>query len=558
MPDPSFSAETPIARRDLRRDLLLLALLALAFYLPGIGSRDLWNPDEPRYAQVAREMLQTGTLEGFMVPHLNGQLYTQKPPLLFWSMAAVSAPFGDVSETTARIPSLLAAIAAILGVYRIGLLFFGRQAAWLGALVYGSCSKINWQGHVGQIDMLLSALVVWSVFFWAAGYTGKKPRLYWLYFVFAGLATMAKGPVGLLPPLLSIVIFLAWRDRQGLRELPIFRGLLLWAGVVLLWLGPALHWGGEIYRHEILFKQNVTRYVDPWHHYQPPYYYLGVLPGDFMPWTLLVPAALLAAWRLLRGEQRQRWFFLVVWVLTTLVFFSISPAKRTVYILTLYPAMALLTGVGLDLLARRAADIVPALSPRWLRLPAAGFTALVALAGIAVYVAGPSRKEVPVLGEDLPFILGSCLLIFAAGLAWACRELWRGQIEKFVTIKAGAFALFMLLAWTLVLPRLDAVKSARGLSQKLVQLAQQDEPYGIYPRLDATLLFYSRRFAVELDSPEKLHEFAQRPGRVFVLAERDDWAKLEVKPKLIELDRDQDEKEGYLLLTNELPVGTLQ
>lgn len=540
-----------------RRDLLLLAVLALICYLPGIGSRDLWNPDEPRYAQVAREMLNTGTLEGFMVPHVNGHLYTQKPPLLFWSMAAASLPFGDVTEASARIPSLLAAIAAILGVYRLGLLFYGRGAAWLSALVFGTCTKINWQGHVGQIDMLLTSLVVWSVYFWASGYVEKKPKRYWLYFVFAGLATMAKGPVGLLPPLLSIVIFLAWRDRQGLRDFPVWRGLLLWAGVVSTWLGPALYWGGEIYQREILFKQNVTRYVDPWHHYQPPYYYLGVLPSDFMPWTFLLPAALLAAYRALQGEERQRWRFLIVWVATTLVFFSVSPAKRTVYILTLYPALALLAGAGLDLLARRAAEIRPAMSRWWLRLPALFLPLLLALGGIAALVAGPSRKEVAVLGADLPLLLGGALLLLAALLFWATREAWRGDVEKLVTIEAAAFALFLAFAWTFAIPRLDPVKSARGLSDKFLEVAAPGEKWAIYPRLDATLLFYTRRFSVELGDgdPEKLEAFARRPERVFVFAERDDWAKIDPQPPLFEIARDADEKEGYLLLTNQPPAA---
>jgi len=550
---PSLPPNNPTEPRQLWRDLLLLATLVLVVYVPGIGSRDVWNPDEPRYAVVAREMLDTGTAEAFMVPHLNGKLYTQKPPLLFWSMAAASVPFGEVSEITARVPSLLAALAAILGVFRLGLLFFGRRAAWLSALIFGTVSKIIWQGHVGQIDMLLTALVTWSVFYWAKGYVEGNKKLYWLYFVFAGLATMAKGPVGLLPPLLSIVIFLAWRDRQGLRAFPAFRGLLLWAGVVLTWLGPALYWGGQVYQQEILFKQNVTRYVEPWHHYQPPWYYLGVLPTDFLPWSLLAPAALLAAYRLLRGEGRERWRFLCVWVITTLVFFSLSPGKRTVYILTLYPAMALLTGLGLDLIARRSAEIVPGLSRLWLRIPALFLTGLITLAGVAAFVVGPQRKEVAVLGHDLPALLGTALLVLAAGLAWATRELWRGRIERFVAIQAAAFALFMMVTWTFILPRLDVVKSARGLSARLLEEAKAGEPYGIYPRLDPTFLFYTHRHAVELTSAEELQAFTQQAGRVFLLTERNAWQKLETKPALREIARDQDERDGYLLLTNSAP-----
>lgn len=539
-----------------RRDLLLLAALALLFYLPGIGSRDLWNPDEPRYGQVAREMLEGGSLESFVVPHLNGDLYTHKPPLLFWSIAAFSAPFGDVSEVTTRIPSLLAAVAAILGVYRLGLLLFGRRTALMAALIFGTCYKINWQGHVGQIDMLLAALVLWSVYFWTRGYLAaraeERPRHYLLYFVFAGLATLAKGPVGLLPTLISILVFLALRDRPALREFPLWRGLALWAGVVLVWLGPALYWGGELYQREILFKQNVTRYVDPWHHHQPPHYFLTVLPIDFMPWSLLLPAALVAGWRLLRGEERKRWIFLIVWVLTTLIFFSVSPAKRTVYILPLYPAVALLTALGLDLLARRAAEMQPAMSRLWLRLPAVFLTLVVTLAAVAVFVIGPGRKETEVVGRDLPHLLGGGLAFLAAGLIWATRELWRGRIDRFVLCKAASFALFLAFAWAVMVPRLDPVKSTRQLCEKLVAMAGPSEPYATFPNFDATFLFYSRRFAAaDLDeSEEKLNAFAARPERVFLAIERDDWKLVKNKPDLVEVYRDPDERGGYLLFTN--------
>ncbi len=416
-------------------------------------------------------------------------LHPEAAAALLVDGGGLSLPFGDVTETSARVPSLLAAIAAILAVYRLGLLFYGRRAAWLAALVFGTCTKINWQGHVGQIDMLLTALVVWSVYFWASGYVLEGAAALLALLRVRRPRHPGQGPVGLLPPLLVD------RDLPRLARPPgparvsgLARPAALGRGGAA-WLGPALYWGGELYQREILFKQNVTRYVDPWHHYQPPWYYLGVLPGDFLPWTLLVPAALLAAWRLSAARSGNAVFFLLVWVLTTLVFFSLSPAKRTVYILTLYPAMALLTGAGLDLLARRAAEIQPALSRWWLRLPALALPLLLALAGIAALILGPARKEAALLGADLPYLLGGALLAAAALLAWAARELWRGRVEKFVTIEAAAFALFLVFAWSVVIPRLDPVKSARGLSQKLLEVAAPGEPYGIYPRLDATLLF---------------------------------------------------------------------
>ncbi|HBL27116.1 MAG TPA: hypothetical protein DD490_09805, partial [Acidobacteria bacterium] len=338
-----------LADRTHRRDLLLLAGLAVLLFFPALGGRDLWNPDEARYAQVAREMQQTGS---YALPRLNGQMYTQKPPLLFWSILAFGTLRGAIDETAARLPSAFAAVAAVLLVFRIGERLFGRRAAWLAAAVFASCFKILWQGRFGQIDMLLTALVTLGVWFWVRGLTEHRPGFYPLFFVCAGFATLAKGPVGLLPPLLSILAFLAWtRNFAEMKRLRPFLGLLLWAAVVLAWLIPAGLAGGREYLDQIVYKQNVTRYADPWHHYAPWYYYLTVVPGDFFPWSFLLPAGLVIGWKRFSGKAREGFLFCLCWIVVTVLFFSISPAKRTVYVLTMYPGMALVVGAALDRIA---------------------------------------------------------------------------------------------------------------------------------------------------------------------------------------------------------------
>ncbi|RPH54471.1 phospholipid carrier-dependent glycosyltransferase, partial [bacterium] len=248
-------------RAILRRDLLLLAALAAVVFLPGLGSRDLWNPDEARYVEVAREMRSLGT---YAVPHLNGRIYSEKPPLLFWLIDFSAFLFGRLNETTSRVPIALSAIGAVLLVYRTAERWFGRRAGWIAAAAFATCFKVLWQGRFGQIDMLLTFLVTLGIWFWTRGFTEDRPGFYPLFFVSAGFATLAKGPVGLLPPLLSILAFLAvtrnWREMKRLR---VGLGLLLWAGVMLCWLVPAGIAGGREYLEPILIRQNVTRYADP-------------------------------------------------------------------------------------------------------------------------------------------------------------------------------------------------------------------------------------------------------------------------------------------------------
>lgn len=532
-----------------RRDLALLALLGALLFLPGLGWRDLWNPDEARYAEVAREMQLSGH---WSVPQLNGEVYTQKPPLLFWLMIASSwasswltGGTGEVDEVSARIPSALAAIGTLILVFRIGERLFNRRAAWLAALAVATCFKVLWQGRFGQIDMLLTFLVTLGVWFWVRGYTEGRPGFYPLFFVSTGLATLAKGPAGFLPPLLAILVFLFYtKDREEIRRFRVGWGFLIWAAVVLAWLIPAGISGGREYLDQIVFRQNVTRYADPWHHFQPWYYYLTIIPAEFFPWSFFLPGAIVLGWKKMEGKDRKGFLFALAWMVVTVVFFSISPAKRSVYILTMYPAMALLVGAFLDRVAAEWPQ-----GRRWVVWPVGLIAFLALLIEIALPVAGRGREEaIPLGGERFVWQVALCFLPLLIGALYALWQARTGRLSKAAAGLAAGMGAVALLAALTVIPTFDVVKSARGMSKELLSRLQPGDTYGIYPRLDSTFLFYTRRYAVELDSEAKLQEYARQPGRVWILAQRDDLKKLKTPLPLVPVAQDQDVLEGYILL----------
>ncbi|HWM92331.1 MAG TPA: glycosyltransferase family 39 protein [Thermoanaerobaculia bacterium] len=530
-----------------RRDLTLLALLGALLFLPGLGSRDLWNPDEARYAEVAREMKESGS---WALPRLNGEIYTQKPPLLFWLIIASSWLTGGVNEISARIPSALSAIGVMLLVFRIGERLFNRRAAWIAAGAFATCLKILWLGRFGQIDMLLTFLVALGVWFWVRGYTEGRPGLYPLFFVATGIATLAKGPAGFLPPLLSILAFLLiTKDTTELRRLRIPLGLLIWAAVVLAWLIPAGLAGGREYLDQIVFKQNVTRYADPWHHFQPWYYYLTVIPAEFFPWSFLLPTALVVGWKRFHGSEqdhpeRKGYLFALCWIVVTVVFFSISPGKRTVYVLTMYPAMALLIGAAMDRIAAEWPQ-----GRRWAVWPLGILSGLGLLITAALPIGGLGREEAEPLGGDR--FVWQVTLVFLLPLAGAVHAWWqarKGRLPRAVAGLAAGMGALALLAHLFLIPKFDVIKSTRGMSRELLARMRPGDTYGIYPRLDSTIVFYTGRYAVNLDSKEKLLEYASRPGRVWVLAQRDDLAKLDEPLPLKPVLSDADIWEGYILL----------
>jgi hypothetical protein len=497
----------------------------------------------------------------WLLPRLNGGVYTQKPPLFFWLIDAAALLTGGVDETAARLPSALAAIAATLLVFALGDRLLSRRAAWLAAAAFATSFKVLWQGRFGQIDMALTALVALQMWWFVRGWSERRPGFYRLLFVTGGVATLLKGPAGFLPPLLAVVAFLLLsRQAAELRRLQIGRGLLLWAAVVLAWLLPAALAGGGEYLEQIVLRQNLTRYADPWHHLKPWYYFLTVLPGDFFPWSLLLPAAVVFG-RRSEGPARQGVRLAACWAIVTLIFFSVSPAKRSVYVLTMYPALALLVAAALD----RAALLWPR-GRRWVTAP------LLVVAGLAVLLltaaaltprlaapGGPWERHAATLaslggGSFVMLMVAAFLALLVGALVawWAARG---GRVGRATAALATGMAVLYLVVAHALLPRFDTFKSARQMSSVLRARLRPGDVYGIYPRLDASFVFYSGRFAEGLESPAALRGFLARPGRVWVLAQRDDWRRLNPRPPLVEVARDADPREGYLLLARPEMVG---
>ena len=546
---------------------LVLAMVALAVLLPGIGSRDLWNPDEPRYAEVAREMLAPPlALEHFFVPRLNGETYTHKPPLHFWNIALFGTLRGGVDEVSARLPSLFAGVGSVLVLFALAGRLFDRATAWLAAPIFLTSALVMWSARVGQLDMTLTFLELLAILFWARGYfgvadgpaRGRQIRGNLPFFACAGLATLAKGPVGLIVPLLAVVAFLAFeRDRAGIARLRLGRGLLLWAGIVLAWFGPAVWLAGRSYFDALLLDQTLSRYAGATYHQKPWYYYFQTLPGTFGPWILLAPVAIYAAFRRSREEPDSRHAqavrFLLIWIASTFVFFSLSGGKRTVYLLALAAPLAMLTAHGVLLIR-----------DRWPRYR----TAFLVSAATLPLLFGILVAAVPVAARDLPEgaisegTIAELQLVAALPALAALAGLWlaaRRRPDLLIACLATGLGLAMSATAVRLLPLGDAFKSARALSRGLAQWAEPDEPYAIYPVPDAAFLFYTRRFAVDLHGGIQVHDqgdeealrrFAARTDKpVWLLIERDNLDALEPPLGLVEVSRDHDPRQGHVLLT---------
>ncbi len=336
----------------------------------GLG---LVGADEPRYAQIAHEMLVRfdsahtlkGRLDACVTPYLYGHPWLEKPALYYWRAMFLFQDFG-VHDWSARLPSTTFAF-IMIGLIYLHMRRFRPGGHLDAALITVACAGIIGFARGASTDMQMAAPLAIGLLGWYAWYeTDSKFWLYDIYF-FTGLATLAKGPVA---PFLAILIISAFAFLR--REWSILRRSLWWPGVVLYfamvlpWFIAVQHQNPTFFR-EFFFEHNLQRFAtDRYQHDQPFWYYLVVMVLALMPWTVVAVRALIdgiqtsvAEWRLRHSRAGKPLptrpgdafpEFLVLWALIPVVFFSFSQSKLPGYILPAIPPITILTG---DYLFRR-------------------------------------------------------------------------------------------------------------------------------------------------------------------------------------------------------------
>lgn len=332
-----------------RTDSLLLAGFCAFLFFYGLGQFGLIGADEPRYAQVAREMLER---HDWITPTLGGQPWLEKPPLYYWQAMLAYRIFG-VSDWAARLPSAIDATFLVLAGYFF-LRRFRRGFELDGALIAASSAGIMGYAHAASMDMALAAaFTIGMLGWWAWRESGKQIYLA-AFYGFMALGTLAKGPVA---PFLALVVIVFYA--AAVRELRLvlktlwLPGICLFCVIALPWYFAVQVRNPEFFR-EFIVEHNLGRFSrNLYHHTEPFWYYLPVTAMALLPWMVFVIAALVQSLRKWWAERKsiaasrdgienQISIFACCWLVLPVVFFSISQSKLPGYILPAIPAGALL------------------------------------------------------------------------------------------------------------------------------------------------------------------------------------------------------------------------
>ena len=326
-----------------------LLLLCLLLYFWELGQIPFYNYEESKEALVVWEIVNNG---GWILPLRNGTEIPLKPPLFHWCGALMALLSGRLNEFAVRSPSAVFATATVLVTFFFGQALWHWRVGLLSALILATSPEwVRWATYARSDMALVFFLTAACVtFFHLWQESAARRRTVYLFYLSVGLATLAKGPLGLIVPGLVVVFFLGIA-----RELRFFSRMRLTEGAVIVFLVAASWYllalwqgGGEFFRHQIL-DENVFRFLD--NEQGGPsrdhafYYYVPALCAGMLPWSLFFPALahFLYSSRAELHDRKLR--YPLVWGLTGLVFFSLASGKRSNYILPLYPAVALLLGV---------------------------------------------------------------------------------------------------------------------------------------------------------------------------------------------------------------------
>jgi 4-amino-4-deoxy-L-arabinose transferase-like glycosyltransferase len=457
--------------RDLLRRLPLWPLLLLPM-IASAAVRGLWAPDEPRYAEVAKEAWESGNL---LVLHLCGDVYADKPPLVYWLAGLCGAATGW-SEFAMRAPSLLATLGTAWLVGRFAAQAWSAREARLAPAIYLTLALVVEMGGRLQLDPTLTFLCTASLYLaTAGGRFGAGTGRVLAAGLCLGLAALAKGPVAWSN---FGIVWLAWVlvERRGRRP------RLADLGFVLLAVAPVAVWAlaamqiEPALREELLYRQHLGRMTRAISHpggAHEPTVELLVLT---LPWTPLWLAGILRGLRPGSGRADPGLRRASVWLLALLLFFSLVAEKRNLYLMPAYPAVALLAARWL---AAAAPGLARAGSRAW-RVATLPQAVLLGLAGLAACLAFAFEDRIleRLPGADRLALRGLAVGLPAlAGAALALRAARRGRVEAFTRAITGTAVVLGLGLALAAMPLIDPRKSAEGMARVLA--ARPERPLEI-------------------------------------------------------------------------------
>lgn len=514
MTTPLPHSKTPLFRNLFPQSYvspIFLTVFAALLFFPGLGLRDCWAPVEPRYAEIARVMLAKGE---WIVPTVNGELYTDKPILYFWLVLVGSKFLGGVNEWTIRFPSALSALGLVFTTYYMGRDLLNPRVGLLASVVLATSARVLWEARWAHTDMTFTFFFTLSVYLLCGAIFEKQDRKgLLLAYALMGFATLTKGLIGVvLPGLIILAFVLARREWQTILKLRVLPGMVVFLLVTAPWFAAVSLATDGKWLEDFIWVHHIQRYTAGSGHQKPFFYYFANFPADFLPWALFAVPAIFAYKTQLKRLKEPVPLFLFLWFVVVFVFFSFSNTKRGLYLLPIVPPAAIFVARYFDDLTENR--IAESSLYRWLAL--LFFNVLWVVSLSIPVVAWFLQKEA--VGIILPFAL-----MMAAGGLITLLAIRRRRPSWVFFSTAGTLLGGMICLAIAVLPLLDPYKSPRFFSLEVKKVVGPTEPLYIYGDTMNDFNFYTEREVIPvLSSDVEVKEVMSKTRSIYLLIrERD-------------------------------------
>lgn len=475
---------------------LIIAITAFIMFF-NLGGIPLLDPDEPVYAETPLEMT---AFHDFLSPRIYGEYWYDKPPLYYWLVAGAFKLFG-VSEFAARFPSAFLAVCGVAFVYHSASQLFNRRAGMAGALVLATSVEYFYLGKAAVTDITLT-------FCLTAALLSFLRKHYYLFYAFAGLAVLAKGPVGILfPGAILFLYMIVTRQFNLLRRIKLPEGIVLFSLIALPWYIMMYQIHGNTFLDTFIGFHNVTRFTSPEHPENVLwYYFIPVLLLGFFPWTAVLFQSVWKSLTVTRGEEFNVMVFLNIWAVFIFLFFSISQTKLVSYILPMYPPLAMIAGWHINRV------IETNRFRRSLAWPV--LLTVFALLWIVGLYFGSTKMPELAMGVWAEAVV----LALMAALVWYFYR--RRSFVRIFWVQVAGMAVFVVLLVGILFPAVAPRFASQDISRDFLQLYDQQSAVYVIKFLRPGFAFYSGHYGKEVLPEKNLDEQIDNAGKAYFVIRR--------------------------------------
>ncbi|MCX8021174.1 MAG: glycosyltransferase family 39 protein [Syntrophorhabdaceae bacterium] len=469
------------------KHILLLLIFSYIFLFHGIGSYSLKEPDEGRYAEIPREMVETGD---FIVPHLNYVRYFEKPPLFYWAVALSYKCFG-VSEWSFRFPNSFGAFICVLSLYFLLKRWIHERAAFFSALVLLSSFGFFAMARVVTLDMFFTTLLFLALIMFFGYYKEKKGVFLYSFYTFLALATLTKGFVTLILIGITILVFLITERRLSfIKETKPIIGIFIYLSLILPWFALISLKEKEFFDFFVI-DQHILRFLTTKHKRTGSiFYFFPVLIGGMFPWSFFIPRSLSTMWH----KQEIRYFS--IWSIVIFFFFSISKSKLPPYILPIFPALSVVIGIFFSEIVEKKEKMVQETLLYIFTFMFFGAISLLGIKGVFnPWILMISDDSLNIIQELKPFLIETGFISFLAAsylLFLTFKSIRFGDTHKsplFLVI--FSFSFLFLLSLFSIFDTIDKINASKEIGLMVQQNKQKGDLIINFGSFNESLPFYT-------------------------------------------------------------------